>query len=227
MELQLSTSLTFSKREGKYGKFVQLQRGKRTINLSGETWATLLDNLDKVKTLELQTVQLTARLELSVVVFQNKTYVSFHKSNLWRGELFNCYINLNEEEFTNLLLRVQEVSDYFSNNDGVDAPDTERQHLGGVEPHQPASANRDVADSQQRLNRWFAPPYAAQHNDATSEQMLKRQHSGTFNDPQQQLKRQHNGTSTESQPRLKRQHHIYHASGDVQNYMEIDAAETD
>ena len=218
MELLLSTSLTISKRAGKYGKFVQLQRGKRTINLSEEAWATLIDNLDKVKTLKLQTIQLTSRLELSVIVFQNKTYVSFHKSNLWKGELFNWYINLNEEEFTNLLLRVHEVNDYFSNNVGVDAPDTEQP--GYAEPQQSTFANRDVADSQHRLNRWFAPPYAAPHNDASNEQSLKRQHSDTVNDPHHQLKRQYNGTSNESQPPLKRQHHIYHANGDVQNKME-------
>ena len=216
MELQLSTSLTISKREGKYGKFVQLTRGKRTINLSEETWTTLVDNLDKVKTLKLQTIKLTSRLELSVVLFQNKTYVSFHKSNLWKGMLFNCYINLNEEEFTNLLLRVREVNDYFSNNVGVDTPDTEQP--GYVEPQQSTSANRDVADSQQRLNKWFAPPYAAQHNDASNEQRLERQYSDTFNDQHHQLKRQYNGTSNESQPPFKRQHHIYHANGDVQNY---------
>ena len=100
--MEIGYNLTLTKFEGRYGRYVQLQRGKRRINISKTTWTTFIDNLDTIKTLSLQSIRATDQMEINVVNFKEKAYVSFHDCFVRHDRVFDCYINLNKQEFDKL-----------------------------------------------------------------------------------------------------------------------------
>jgi len=85
-----------------------------------------MDSVHVIKTLKLQSVRITDRLEISVINFKEKSYVSFHDCLESGDRVVDCYININKEEFSKLLARVSELSTYLLKNKtmDIDMPDT-------------------------------------------------------------------------------------------------------
>ena len=124
--MEIGYNLTLTKFEGRYGRYVQLQRGKRRINISKTTWTTFIDNLDTIKTLSLQSIRATDQMEINVVNFKEKAYVSFHDCFVRHDRVFDCYINLNKQEFDKLLACVSDLSTFLYEDKAMDVnvPDT-------------------------------------------------------------------------------------------------------
>ena len=123
----LSSNLSIAVVDGEYGSFVRLQRGDRWFTMSRGQWSKLLQRNEvfgAVTQPQLKVspgkITLSETKEVTVVVFKDREYLSFHAVNKVKDRIFHNYINLNGPEVDTLLTYLTRINEMLS----YDVPDT-------------------------------------------------------------------------------------------------------
>ena len=94
----ISSNLRVTVEKGDYGHFVRLIRGTRWISLSAPQWYRLTNNLVPLNS-DKYSLKLTNEKEVNVAQFADRRYVSFHTIRRVKDDVFDNYINLNNDEW--------------------------------------------------------------------------------------------------------------------------------
>ena len=98
----LSLDLKLTVEEGKYGKFVRLTRGTRWMVFSPNMWEKIKISVYHLLDTDFY-LRLSSEKDVKAVVFKDRRYVSFHSIYKWQDNVYNTYINLNEDEWQNFI----------------------------------------------------------------------------------------------------------------------------
>ena len=94
---------------GRYGKNVRLERGSRFIAFSPNVWLRFRHAVPRLRTMG-QAVYMTEEKSVTVIEFQETRYVSFlYEARRANGEFFSTFINLNDDEYQQLLSFLPEM----------------------------------------------------------------------------------------------------------------------
>ena len=105
----LSVNLKLTVEEGDYGPFVRLTRGKKWIVFSPKLWEKIQTNVYHLLDTNFE-LRLTNEKEVKAVVFKDRRYVSFHCIQKWKDNVYDTYINLNEDEWASFMEAMAKIS---------------------------------------------------------------------------------------------------------------------
>ena len=161
---KLSPGTHFSVENGRYSKYVKLQRGKRFITFYSNVWGMLRRHVPRLRTANYQ-LELTSDKSVQVVDLSNDRYWSFHHT--WKDEEDNVhtnYINLREHEWAVFLDIVHEIDEIIPTRAILPCPACHSmrkvmlvKHLGGrtqktkLTPEQLAAVRENNAVSYNQL----------------------------------------------------------------------------
>ena len=117
----LSINLKLTVEEGDHGKFVRLTRGTRWIVFSPSLWEKIQTNVYHMNSKN-YTLQLTNEKEVNVLEFKDRRYVSFHSIHRYKDNVYDTYINLNEEEWQNCMEAMTKITFSQANPPQDDTP---------------------------------------------------------------------------------------------------------
>lgn len=108
MEFEIGNNLKLALEKGQFGPYVRLVRGDRWIVFAPNQWKAICRDFNKIKR---EGKRLSAEKEIIPVTFQEMEYVSFHRCRKHEDKVFDCYINLNIEEWGEFVKHAPAISD--------------------------------------------------------------------------------------------------------------------
>lgn len=108
-EFNITPDVKISVEDGTFGRFVRLTRRTKWIAFSINLWDKVRQNLSNLKTSGF-CLTLSDEKDVKVISFNDKTYVSFHRHCRIKDNIYDTYINLNQDEWESFLKQVDDIN---------------------------------------------------------------------------------------------------------------------
>ena len=122
IEWKLGNNLWIRVENASYGVCVKFRRKTRFTAISANVWGRLRRNIPLMST-EGYSLKLTDRKDIKVELFNGIRYVKLHTTYKCDGEDCDSYINMNEDEFSELLKVLNKVDSLIPPHPIVPCPD--------------------------------------------------------------------------------------------------------
>ena len=112
VEIDLNVSVRVA--AGKYGKYLQIMKNDRWINLSSKAWNLIVKNIpliqQSLKDGSDYGITFTGTKEIRLGFYRDQQFVRFRETWMRDGKKCEKFINLNEGEFSNLVRKEPTIS---------------------------------------------------------------------------------------------------------------------
>lgn len=115
--IEISDKISVSVHVGEFGKYVQINKNTKWINVSERCWKFVKNNLhlidESMKDNSEYGLTITTGKNLRVSMFDNQPYVCFCERFVIDGQELYKYINLNSTDWQVFASKADEISEYM------------------------------------------------------------------------------------------------------------------